>query len=305
MSVEQVSQRDDHGRFFGLVAVAIVLTNARFLTDLAVIGPHLLVALWLLLLLALLAETKPPSTIARPILIGAVALALGASRPEGALLVVLAALPHLVRQSDPQRRLHHVRAAAFAVFAWQLAHRTDGLTTVPQLDGFAMIALTVALATMTVPVIARLVGRVPAVGLAIAGAWVALLIVLLLHPDAVIRSLIATVANVALDVGGWGVGFLLLAALAILVRLLSRRPLPLRAGLLVSAFLPVHLMLPVLASASGDSYRIGQSDSLNRMLFHIFPLLVVAVSIAVLRASRDVTDAAALSAPTDEADPKL
>lgn len=45
----------DAGRILGLVALAIVATNARFLTNLMLIGSHLVVALWLMVLVAVLA----------------------------------------------------------------------------------------------------------------------------------------------------------------------------------------------------------------------------------------------------------
>ena len=71
-----------------------------------------------------------------------------------------------------------------------------------------------------------------------------------------------------------------MTAIAIVVRIVSRSPLPMRTGLLVGAFLPVHLLLGLI---TGEGYAIGEGSSLNRMIFHIYPVLVVAVSAAVLR----------------------
>ena len=272
------------GRMLGLVALAIVATNARFLTNLVLIGPHLVVALWLLVLVAMLngASTTDQwrgDRTSRAVLAG-LALAIAAARAEGVLLVVLAAAPFLVRLSGEPARPHEVRAVAVGLLLWLLPHHTDLLSAFPDGQGTATIVLGVGLFLATISPVQRILDRLPLVGLAHVVAWAGLVLMAIIEPDGTVRRIVSTAANVALDVGGWGVGLLLVTAIAIVVRIVSRSPLPMRTGLLVGAFLPVHLLLGLI---TGEGYAIGEGSSLNRMIFHIYPVLVVAVSAAVLR----------------------
>ena len=282
------------GRLLGLIAVAVIATNARFLTNLMLIGPHLVVAFWLLLLMVLLAgslaESGPYVDRTRWVALGALTVAVTAARGEGVVLVILAALPFLIPGRDRATRIGDVRAVAVGLLIWLVPYHTDRFTTLPDDNGAATIALAVLFAALCVRPVARLLTRLPAVGLALAGAWGLLLVMAVMQPQAVIRRLISTAANVALDVGGWGVGLLLMIAIAGAVRLVSREPLPMRAGLLLGAFLPAHLLVAIFGS---EGLHIGEGSSLNRMLFHAYPVLVVATVMAVHRMHRDAEAVAA------------
>ncbi len=274
----------DSGCILGLIAVAVVATNARFITNLVLIGPHLVIAFWMLLLIAVLASAKDDDDSrpawARLITLAALALAVGAARGEGALLVVLAALPFLAHFDGAGARPREVRAVAVGLLIWLIPYHSDRFTSVPEFEGLGMIALALGLLLATLRPVVRMLGRVRPVGLALTVSWAALLALLIIDFDRTTRSIVATAANVALDVGGWGVGLLLMITLAFTVRWISRAPLPMRMGLLLGSFLPAHLLLGTL---TGASFRIGEGSSLNRMLFHVYLVLVVAVSAAILR----------------------
>ena len=284
------------GRLLGLIAVAVIATNARFLTNVMLIGPHLVVAFWLLVLMAVLASSSShlgtPERSARWLTIGAFTIAVTAARGEGAILVVLAAAPFLLPDRDRAVRVEDVWAVAVGMLLWLVPYHTDRFSTLPDSNGTATIALAVLFAALCVRPVARLLARMPVVGVALAGVWGLLLVMAAVQPQAVIRRLISTAANVALDVGGWGVGLLLMIVLAGAVRIVSREPLPLRAGLLLGAFLPAHVLLAIFG---GEGLNIGEGSSLNRMLFHAYPVLVVATVMAVQRMHRDEEAVAAES----------
>lgn len=280
----------DAGRILGLVALAIVATNARFLTNLMLIGPHLVVALWLMVLVAVLAGVGDSGGVradrTRLAIVAALAMALAAARAEGILLVVPAVAPFLVRFAEVPSRPREVRAVAVGLLLWLVPYHTDLLRTLRSPisaqdgQGWATIVLGLGLLLATTLPVRRILERLPFVGLALAASWSAVLVFLILQPDRMTRYLVSTAANVALDVGGWGVGLLLIVVIAIVVRIVSRSALPVRTGLLLGTFLPLHLLLGLV---TGEGYAIGEGSSLNRMLFHIYPVLVVAVSAAVVR----------------------
>ena len=285
-------------RWAAFVASALVLTNPQFLVHIVLIGPHLAAAFWLLLLAAIAAEPSRVSGARRSLVVFSLATALATGRPEGAILVALVMAPALASASGDLRiRSHDLRWAGLAVVLWQVPHRSDGFEVLPNAEGLMLIALGGLLLLLSAPSVLRRIGRLPIVGLGLAGAWLALAAAFALDSGLVTRSLVATAANVALDVGGWGVGLLLLTVIALATRAVVSERFPLRSGLLLGAFLPVHLVIVFLA---GGTYRIGQSDSLNRMLFHILPLLVVATAVAILRGETASIEDEALRLAGDE-----
>ena len=268
-------------RWAALVASALVLTNPQFLVHVVRIGPHLVVAFWLLVLAAVTADLSSVSGVRRNLVVFSLAMALASARPEGAILIALVMAPSIASVADDVRvRSHDLRFTGLAIVLWQVSHRSDGFERLPGAEGLALIALGGSLMLLSTSGMLRRVRRLPVVGLGLAGAWLAFVAAFALDPGLMARSLIATTANVALDVGGWGVGLLLLSVIALLARLAVGGRFPLQSGLLLGAFLPVHLVIVFL---TGNSYRIGQSDSLNRMLFHLVPTLVVATTVATLR----------------------
>jgi hypothetical protein len=280
-------------RWVALVATAIVLTNAQFLVHVVAIGPHLVVAFWVLLLAAVAADPSCVSGARRSLVVFSLATALTAARPEGAILVALVMAPALASApGDLRIRSRDLGFSGLAVVLWQVPHRSEGFKTMPDGEGLALVVLGGLLLVLSAPSVLRRIGRIPIVGLGLAGAWSALVAAFALDAGLITRSLIATTANVALDVGGWGVGLLLLTVIALTARGVVGERFPLRSGLLLGAFLPVHMVIVFL---TGSAYRIGQSDSLNRMLFHLLPLLVVATSVAILRGETASSEGDALT----------
>lgn len=282
-------------RALALIAVAVLATNARFLTNLVLIGPHLVVAFWLLAMIAVLAGRLGRlegrghrRAVARWIVLGALALAVVAARGEGALLVVPAAVPFLTSFRGAPARPADVRSVALGLLLWVVPYHTDRFAVVPGMEGALTIALGLMLLLATAAPVRRLLERIPLVGVTLGLSWIAMLAFLIVEPDEMLRLLVSTFANVALDVGGWGVGLLLILALAVVVRAVSGEPLPHRTGLLLGTFLPSHLILGIL---TGEGYAIGEGSSLNRMIFHVYPVLVVSVAAAILRMFREEQDA--------------
>lgn len=280
-------------RWAAVVASALVLTNSQFLVNVVNVGPHLVVAFWVLLLAAVAADSSRVSGARRSLVVFSLATALAAARPEGAILVALVMAPALASASGDLRiRSRDLRCAGLAVVLWQAPHRSDGFEILPSAEGLMLITLGGLLLLLSAPSVLRRIERLPIVGLGLAGAWSAFVAAFALDAGPMTRSLVATAANVALDVGGWGVGLLLLTVIALTARAVVGGPFPLRSGLLLGAFLPVHMVIVFL---TGSVYRIGQSDSLNRMLFHLVPLLVVATTVALLRGETESSEGDALT----------
>jgi len=80
---------------------------------------------------------------------------------------------------------------------------------------------------------------------------------------------------VVLGLGGWGVSMVVLAGLVAAAALLTNAPARIFIRFPLTSFVPVAFILAYLRE---DSYRVGITDSLNRMIFHILPVAVLFVA---------------------------
>jgi hypothetical protein len=204
------------------------------------------------------------------------------SRPEGALIGALAVLPTLLWGRFPL----YSRWAILTVF---------GVAVMVQ-QGFIISAI----ASLGRPVPARMwwlldVGLVALLALpvlawsfvtrhhkyvlaAVEGAlWLAVVGYSLTRPDQLQRSLDATVQNIVFDAGGWGVSLIVIGALVMGTILFTNAPYRIFLRFPLTASIPMFLLLAFLR---GSPYRVGTTDSLNRMLIHIVPLAILFVATA-------------------------
>lgn len=90
-------------------------------------------------------------------------------------------------------------------------------------------------------------------------------------------SLDATIQNLALDGASWGVFFLMILAVTVLVLVVTRDPSREYLRFPVTTFFPLMF---VLAHLREGAYRVGEGDSLNRMLIHIIPLAILLIVVS-------------------------
>lgn len=269
-----------------VLAAALLVTNNRFVFHAFYLNGHLAAATWLLIVAGIswLLMTGAASVDARPRLVALQALVIPAlvlTRPETGLLVALALLPLLVAQHVP-RSLRWVPAAALgaSMAVWQgflaVAYRTTNGTAPASATGLTIVGF--ALLVGAVALRARGSGWLPrrVLGLAEAGLWLLLVVLVVTDPGVLAASAKATLFNVLSD-GGWGVSLLVLAALAIAALLLTAAPGRVTLRFPLTAFVPFSLLLAYLRDGA---YRLGPGDSLNRILLHILPLAILFVASA-------------------------
>jgi hypothetical protein len=117
-----------------------------------------------------------------------------------------------------------------------------------------------------------------------AGLWLALGVAAARDPAILRRSVQATIENQVFGAGRWGVSLVVLGVLLLLALALLAVPDRRHLRFPVTTFVPVVFLLAYLREGA---YRVGDGDSLNRMLVQIAPLavlyLIVSMSIGEWR----------------------
>jgi hypothetical protein len=111
------------------------------------------------------------------------------------------------------------------------------------------------------------------------GLWLALAILASRDIDTLVNSINATIQNVALGSGSWGVAFIALFVLSTGLFLFVKMPNQVYLRFAVTTFLPLVFLLAFLREGA---YREGNGDSLNRMWMQIIPLAVVYITAAMI-----------------------
>jgi hypothetical protein len=273
---------------FAGLAVLVLLTNNRFVFSAFYINGHLLTGIELLVIAGcgwlLLSRDHPALRLLQLLAIPALVV----TRPEGSVLAVLALLPTLLAAQVRMR--HRVLACVTlaaatllwnAYMVWVFADRGEEISRAIYGDLAVGVAALVAIAAL--PWVDRL--RRPAVLLWTAelGLWLVLAGFAARRPEILDESVRATVRNVVYPSSIWGsslvvLGLLVLVAIAVggADRLTAALRFP------VTTFLPFAFLLAYLREEG--AYRVGATDSLNRMFMHIVPLAVLYVVVAYARA---------------------
>jgi hypothetical protein len=273
---------------FAVLGGVLLLTNNRFVFSAFYLNGHLLVALLLLVIAGngwLLARGVVPAD-APPralIMLQAVAIpALVISRPEAAMLAVLALLPTwLAGQVRARHRMVTVATLGAANTVWQgfvawIHLARDAPLPLTTIGSLALGVLLLA----AIPLLRRPL-RVWLLWAAEGGLWLALLgFVAARGPANLLESAGATAVNV-LYAGRWGLSVLILILLVLGVLLLSRVPHLTYLRFPVTTFVPLGFLLAYLRDIP---YRIGFGDSLSRMFMHVVPLAVLYVIAAMAAA---------------------
>lgn len=266
-------------------AVALLATNHRFVFNAFYVNGHLMIAVWVLVLAAVVWRTdRAPGSfsVGDAGLAATMASAITVTRPEGLLLALVVLLPTALdpRASVAGRRVLLAGTAATSLLwhggvvglAWADADRsiptsTTGLTVLA--GGLVLWAIALPLVDRATPRRALLVVHL--------GAWLGLAALTVRDPSILYDSATATARNVLWE-GRWGSSLLLLAALLV-IGFALRRPAGERPLVFVlTTSVPFLLLLALLREGA---YRVGPGDSLNRMLLHFFPVALLALALLV------------------------
>ena len=265
---------------FTTAAVLLLVTNNRFVFNMFYINSHMLVALFLLLLvgsgwLLLRQADVPQQTLIMLQVISIPVLTL--ARPEASIYAGIALIPILIAERvSLKNRMLLLLVLGVSVISWHgflwIKYDADG-SDVP-FSVLAMLAYGILVIIIT-PLLAwkPLYKLIPySVVLTESGLWLALLVMVYINPSIFHRSVLATIENVILDAGGWGVSLAFIGFIVLGVLVFSQVPDRLILRFPLTTFIPLSLLLAYLRSGA---YRVGHGDSLNRMFIHILPLAVL------------------------------
>jgi hypothetical protein len=278
------------------LAGAALLTTQRFLFHAFYLNRHVVIA-GLVLVACVAGWGLVRGTIAPPtasfVLLATVLPGLVLGRAETPLVAGLVLLPVLVAGSVPRRQraaLAGILGGTVALWNGGLVGRyagsdlpVSGSSVVMLLLGVAALgyAVLVARGTRTVDPLPRWVLLATEAAL-----WLAVLAGAVVMPDVLSDSLANTVENVVLGEGGWGVTLPVIVLLVLLVAAATREGDRVQLRLPMTAFLPLALTLAYVRHEGGLAYRVGTSDSLNRMLLHFLPLALFYVATTACAAVR-------------------
>jgi hypothetical protein len=271
------------------VAIAMVLllaTNNRYVFSSFYLNGHIFFALCYLVIAAsgwILATVRGVPQLA---LLGIVVVAIPAltvTRAESTLAIGLALAPLLLSETVHWRRralLLGVYGASTIVWsAYVVTVYWDAGRPVP-VSAIGPLALGVV-ALVAIPVLgwpSLTAHRRQLLLGAEVFLWLVLVGLTLHDPKTLTESLAATYQNVIMGAGSWGSSVVWMGIMVALSLLLCRSKSLIYLRFPVTAFIPLYFLLAYFREMP---YRVGNGDSLNRMLIHIFPLAILYVAASV------------------------
>jgi hypothetical protein len=270
---------------FAAIGAVLLLSVNRFVYHGFYINGHLFFAATLLTIAGcgwLLASGHPLSRALMTLQLVAIP-ALVVTRPEGAIFAALSLLPTLLSARVSLRyRMVATAVLGASVTAWHayvvIKHVGWGID-VPY-SALAEAALGLA-ALASIPILRwTFVSRnaLAVLWLVEAGLWLGLVFGAVTDFALLRRSVDATIQNVAFGHGGWGLSLVILGTLVVAALILLRAPEQHHLRFAVTCFVPVAFLLIYLREGG---YRVGNGDSLNRMLIQVVPLAVLYLIVAV------------------------
>lgn len=268
-----------------IVAVTGLLASAHFFWVMATyVNSHAVVALLLLAAVLRLSKDAAERRDDVPFLLAVAALVV--LRVENLLLIaLLLTSPLSIRPQSSARQLHRVRSALAVAGTVGVAHQGTVITLywgaqqTPSRSALGMAA--VALVLIALALSAPLLVRRRLLPL----RWAALALLALnvmyavLDPTSFAVSARATAQNLFMWQGGWGIHPPLLLALIVTAAFIGHLLPEDRTEIvpLLQFCLSAALLLFFTAFLREVPFRIGAGDSLNRQLFHLAPLCMLAI----------------------------
>lgn len=269
----------------GVAMLLLLVSNNRYVFHSFYVNGHLFFAICYVVITASgwLLATRP--NIPGPALLGLIAAAIPAltvTRPEAPLAIILAIAPLLLSDTVTLRgRILVLGVYGASTIVWSSFVIMAFVKAGAQVPAFAIGPLVLGIAALVaIPVLAwsKLMGHRRQLLLAAeALLWLALAGAAILNPQILVESLAATYENVVGGAGAWGASLAFLAALVLLILFLCRDETLVYLRFPLTAFIPLFLLL---AYFRGGGYRVGDGDSLNRMLIQVVPLAVLYIAVA-------------------------
>lgn len=270
----------------GILGALLLVSINRFIFHAFYINGHLLFATLLLLIVGaswLRLRGAPVPVEALNAMQWLAIPAVVVTRAEGGLMAALALLPFIVSRDVPVRtRRTSLLVLGMALLAWNgfvgsvhVAEEGHLAVSVVGMLGLGGVSL-IGAAALGLLSIQRPLDRAPLA--AETGLWVALVVFAVRDPGLLTTSVDATVSNLVLNQGAWGISLIVLLLLVTHVLVFSRDLDRLVIRFPVTTFLPFSFLLVYLRDSP---YRVGHGDSLNRMVMQILPLMVLLIAASV------------------------
>lgn len=276
-------------------AVAVLFSTNFFWFNVLYINSHIVVGLLtsLVVIEILRRDAQAPSgahgvRIPDAVLV-LLLLGLTLTRPEGVLVAILL-LRALARATGRTTRSFWLMTASVAlagliwnvalvwgtdIFAVGRAFAGDRSETTPALMTAAMLVTAIAAggASLSSSIANWLAKPLTWAPLVVLGAGA----VVLADLSTAVTSIAATLQNVYADVGHWGPAMMILLPAVAVVSVARRTSM--RVGAV--ALSEILLLYLALGSLRGGAYRAGAGDSLNRMLMHLYPSMLIVVALTL------------------------
>ena len=260
-------------------SVILLLSINRFVWNGFYLNDHLLEALCLLTVVGAgwLGALRALPTQTTSVLQAVATIGVVMSRPEGFIMVGLALLPTLLCEELPRKRRVQLACVwGLTVVVQQAAVLIGYMGLGRHLPHSAVqtLALGVAISALSPALLLNWITR-HAYGILVAAElslWLMLAALVASDWQMFRASVQATAENVVHGQGGWGVSIMVLAGLVAAAIIFTDAPARIFIRFPVTTFVPIAFILAYLRE---DSYRVGITDSLNRMIFHIVPMAVL------------------------------
>ena len=268
-------------------AILLIATNNRMVWNAFYINDHLVFGVAFLLaagaawMIAIGRDTPREAMLACLLLALPV---LVVTRPEGFIAATLVLLPFATTTAvTPGWRSTAVRVLGYAMAVWfgyiTLTGHSRGAPLSIESAGPALLGIGLLVAA---PIVRRLPDDPWSRRLIHAGEvslWMALGFFAWRDPEILRASLAATYENQVGGAGSWGLSLIALGFLGIVALLVGNDRALVHLRFPLTSLLPVLLLL---APLRGGAYRVGNGDSLNRMLMQVVPLLVAYLACAAI-----------------------
>lgn len=272
------------------LGVALLVTANRFVYHAFYVNGHLMTGTFVLALAGTAWVLATRQTVPNGPLVALHLLVIPGlviTRPEGALMAAIAILPMLL--SPVISAL--VRAASIAtlgasIIVWNgyvhLLLASDGVDSEWSTKGMLGVGVAMCVTAIAIRLLPLLRDGFAApaathvIGAAELSMWLALAAFTIRDPAIMQRSIPATAKNQI--VAGWGVTVLGIIAFCVLAVFLLRSSRTTFLRFPVTTFLPLVFLLAYLREGG---YRVGPTDSLNRMWIQMVPLAVLYVIAAI------------------------
>lgn len=208
------------------------------------------------------------------------------TRPEGAFMAIIILAPSLM--SDKIR--FRYRSFVLGVFSTAVVVQQSFIIyTILNIDGGRDMPLAAMgllglglLGFIAIPLLGsrKLTRENMLPNIAEFGLWLLLALFIFNSPDIFINSLTATIENVILSDGNWGLSFTTLTIIFVLSLLIWKFPYQVFVRFPITAFVPSAFLIAYLR---GGAYRVGAGDSFNRMLMHIVPMMLLFVILSAAK----------------------